>query len=223
MDVTQFLDSFRLSPNRKIVIANLPESPLTWLLQLPRSNLLQHLHDQREFAALGFTEQKVNVLGHDDVSRDKTTIPAADTLQFPLKHLSRCDWVKQFLALITTEGDEVQASLILISDWFDVHACRLYAVGKAHPPAKTAGRMGQPNIGNSWGKDRVRFTLAIEKKLGRATPWGGKLARKPPASLCSWSTAGLRTAANPYAATSDNCRRLGRPFTRLKVMKCGKR
>ena len=91
MDVTQFLDSFRLAPNRKIVIANLPESRLTWLLQLPRSNLLQHLHDQREFAALRFTEEKVDVLGHDDVSRDKTTIPAADTLQLLLEDVSRCD------------------------------------------------------------------------------------------------------------------------------------
>lgn len=50
-----------------------------------------------------------------------------------------------------TEGDELQAARILIADWFDVHSCRLYAAGKAHPPAKTAGRVGQPRIGNLRG------------------------------------------------------------------------
>ena len=38
----------------------------------------------------------------------------------------------------------MQAVLILIADWLDLHALPILARAKAHPPAKSAGRVGQP-------------------------------------------------------------------------------
>jgi hypothetical protein len=42
-----------------------------------------------------------------------------------------------------------QAVLVLIADWFNMHSRRLWFAQKLHPPANSAGRAGQPKIGNS--------------------------------------------------------------------------
>jgi len=51
--------------------------------------------------------------------------------------------------VITTKSDEVETVLVLVADRFDVHSCGLETVQRAHPPAKSAGRVGQPRIGKS--------------------------------------------------------------------------
>jgi len=59
---------------------------------------------------------------HDHVSSDVTAIPAADALQFHLKGIARGGGIKQLHAPVTTERDEVQAALVLISSRLDVHS-----------------------------------------------------------------------------------------------------
>ena len=88
------------------------------------------------------------MLRHHDISGDEAAVPAADTFQFALKGVSRAPaGVQQFHPPIAAEGDEVQAALILITDWLDVHSLPILIRGKAHPPAKSAGRVGQPPSG----------------------------------------------------------------------------
>jgi hypothetical protein len=41
------------------------------------------------------------------------------------KEVGRCRGVEQLHAPITAEGDEVQAALVLIPDWLDVHSRKL--------------------------------------------------------------------------------------------------
>jgi hypothetical protein len=85
---------------------------------------------------------------HHHISCDEAAIPAADTFQFALKSISGRSGVEKLHPSIAAEGDEVQAALILISDWLDVHSLPILVRAKAHPPAKSAGRMGQPHFGN---------------------------------------------------------------------------
>jgi hypothetical protein len=74
---------------------------------------------------LRFADEKVHVLGHDDISGDVAAIPAADTFQFLFEGISSRDGVEHPHSLITAEGDEVQTVLVLISNWLDVHLPRL--------------------------------------------------------------------------------------------------
>jgi hypothetical protein len=42
-----------------------------------------------------------------------------------LEGLFRCTRIEQREAVIATKRDEVQAALVLIADWFDVHSWKL--------------------------------------------------------------------------------------------------
>jgi len=42
-----------------------------------------------------------------------------------LEGLFRCQRIEQRHPMIATKRDEVEAALVLIADWFDVHSCRL--------------------------------------------------------------------------------------------------
>ena len=65
------------------------------------------------------------MLRHYDIARDIAAIPGADSLQFSLEGLFRCTRIEQRQAVIATKRDEVQAALVLIADWFDVHSWKL--------------------------------------------------------------------------------------------------
>ena len=65
------------------------------------------------------------MLGHHDITGDVAAIPDANALQFSLEGLFRRWRIKQRHPVITTERDEMQAVLVLIADWFNVHLCRL--------------------------------------------------------------------------------------------------
>lgn len=125
MDVAKLLDPFRLAPHGKIVITNLQESRLIGQLQLSRRDLLQHLDHERKFAALGFAEKKTDVLRHDDVARNETSVPAANALQLMFERIPGGHGIQEPHAVVAAEGNEVQAALALVAHWFDVHSCRL--------------------------------------------------------------------------------------------------
>jgi hypothetical protein len=65
------------------------------------------------------------VLGHDHVSGDVTSIPAADTLKFQFENTARGCAIEQLQALVAAEGYEVQAALVLVTDRFNVHSAGL--------------------------------------------------------------------------------------------------
>jgi len=107
MDIAQLLKPLLLTPNRKGVIANLPEMWKTHYLELAGSNLFEYLENNREFGTLRLTNEQMNVLGHDYVSNDVASVPAANSIQLVFKRVSRRSRVEQFHAVITTEGDEM--------------------------------------------------------------------------------------------------------------------
>ena len=65
------------------------------------------------------------MLGHHHIAGDIAAVPTADSLEFRLEQFFRRRTIEQRHAVITTERDEMQAALVLIADWFDVHSCRL--------------------------------------------------------------------------------------------------
>ena len=65
------------------------------------------------------------MLGHHDITDDVTAVPDADSLQFSLAGLLRWQGIEQRHPVIATKRDEMQAVLVLIADWLDVHSRRL--------------------------------------------------------------------------------------------------
>jgi hypothetical protein len=55
------------------------------------------------------------MLRHHDVAGNATTLPAANTFQRLLESIPRCFGIEQGQAPVATEGDEVQAMLVLIT------------------------------------------------------------------------------------------------------------
>ena len=92
MHVLEFLHVLGRAPHIEIIKAQLPE-PRPVMPNRPRTALFQHLHRQRRRAEFGFIDQKVNVLRHDHITDDDKAIPAP----------------------ITTEGDEVEVSLTVVT------------------------------------------------------------------------------------------------------------
>src|SRR5260221_148788 len=97
MHVTQLLHPLLLCEHDEIVKAmlpnmslgkrNLPQGGLPWIhpgptpiQQLPCERLFQDLHHHRGIAALRLAEQKMNVLGHQNVSNHHETVPAPHPL-----------------------------------------------------------------------------------------------------------------------------------------------
>jgi len=62
------------------------------------------------------------VLGHHHVAGDVAGVPDADSLKGLLENLFRRRAIEQGHSVITTERDEMQAALVLIADWFDMHS-----------------------------------------------------------------------------------------------------
>jgi hypothetical protein len=115
MDIAQFLDLPRFTPHWKIGIADLPETPQAGRPQLVRCDLFEHLHSDRELAALRFTDEQVHMFGHHHVAGDVACVLLPESLQFTAKDIPRVKGVEQLPALKTTEGDEMQRRLILIT------------------------------------------------------------------------------------------------------------
>jgi hypothetical protein len=83
--------------------------------QAPGETLFQRLHYQRGVAALRFAEQKVHMLGHDDIADDNKMIAAAHLFQDPEKEITIPRAVKKCAAMVTTGRDKVQVSSTVIT------------------------------------------------------------------------------------------------------------
>ena len=84
-------------------------------------------HDNHSFSlrAVWFADQQVHVLGHHYIAGDVAGVPDADSLKGSLENLFRRRAIEQGQSMIATERDEMQAALVLIADWFDMHSRRL--------------------------------------------------------------------------------------------------
>jgi hypothetical protein len=64
----------------------------------------------------------MDVLGHDDIAEDVKVISAARGFQRALEETARLRRIQMRLPLVTTEGDEVKVSGVLIADEFLRHS-----------------------------------------------------------------------------------------------------
>lgn len=115
VNVAEFLDALVFTPHGKVVIAWLPETRQCRRAKIARGGLLEHLQDDGEFASFRFTDQQMNMLRHDDVADYAATVPAANTFQRLFEYVPRFFGIEQRHALVATEGDEVQAALVLVA------------------------------------------------------------------------------------------------------------
>jgi hypothetical protein len=113
MDVPQLLDPLLLGPDVMIVVAFEPERSTFVGAQLAGNVLLEHLYDDRECTALGFGDQQVDVLGHDDVSGDAKRVPLSHALKRLLEDVARLRCAEEWFAPVATERNEVQTSRLL--------------------------------------------------------------------------------------------------------------
>src|SRR5271154_7584030 len=71
-----------------------------------RETEFESLHNRRRILVLRFTDQKVDVLGHDDVSDHDELVAAAHLLQHGEKELATEGCAQQWLPPIATAGDD---------------------------------------------------------------------------------------------------------------------
>jgi len=81
VDVPQLLNPLGLARDIEVVIARLPERHALDRAKFASGILLEHLQCDGQLAALGFTDQQVNVFRHDYVSYDYEPVTAADSFE----------------------------------------------------------------------------------------------------------------------------------------------
>jgi hypothetical protein len=108
VNVVELLYKLRMIANVEVVVA-LPPEMLGVPDQPPCHSFLQRLGERRLRwgSSLGLADQKVNVLGHDDVSVDAKAEAAAHALKGVLKDVSARVVREQGTAVIRREGHEM--------------------------------------------------------------------------------------------------------------------
>src|SRR5262249_42530851 len=148
MDMPKLLHTFAFTPNRKTIVAGLPEVRRSRRLQLARGDLLEHLNDDGECVALRFADEQMNVFGHYHITGDVAAVPAPNSFEFALEGLSRCNRIENRHATITAGSYETLAPLLLIAFGLRSH-CDGILIPNGVPPSrkKPARRVGQPKMG----------------------------------------------------------------------------
>ena len=126
---------FRFTPNRKIVVAGLPEARRAGHLQLVGGDLFQHLNHDGKCVASRFAEEQMNVLGHHDISCDVAAVPTPDSFEFAFESLPRCNGMQKRHPAITTEGYEMLALFVLVTFGLGSH-CEGILIPKGIPPSR---------------------------------------------------------------------------------------
>ncbi len=133
--VVEFFPQLRARIPIEIVISALPESAQLasgfWEAQselafsgtlsaarAARYSLLEYFNNFRWANAAGFTDQQVNMFGHDDVAREGQAVPGAILLENLDGKISGAGGAKQGPALIATKGDEMQ--VVVAGEAFEV-------------------------------------------------------------------------------------------------------
>jgi hypothetical protein len=132
MHIAKFLHSLALGPHHEVVKATLPDMgllrvslPQTRLCRtvfltlgpqkLSRKTLLEDLQNYRRVGALGFSDEQVDVFGHDDVSNHHEVVTAANLFEGLEEQISSGLCVEERTSLVTAESDEMQISGAVVS------------------------------------------------------------------------------------------------------------
>ena len=162
--VAQLFDSLLFAPNVEVIVPPLPERFAAAALQPARSALLEHLQRHRHRRSAGFAQQQMHVLRHHHVTGNRKLIPQANALQFLLKDGS-CPRRAQFrLPPITTEGDEMKRTALLVPNKPAGHGAEILQLAPAIPTlrAQDARRMGHPHLLQK--KEWVRHSPQTRKR-----------------------------------------------------------
>ncbi len=125
MHVVQLLDPLVLGPNIEVIKPLLPDvlwdsvqqrglrriaSTLRLYHDASRESKLKRLHYDRGVPLLRFTDQKMNVLGHDHITDNDELVALAHPLQHGQEHIATARRGEKRLSPITAAGDEMQVS-----------------------------------------------------------------------------------------------------------------
>jgi hypothetical protein len=139
MHIAKFLDALVFGPDVEIVKSFLPDVLRRVIDQTklrrssglrenaPRKAQFERLHHRRWILFFWFTDEQVNVLGHDHVSHNDEPIALAHLFEHGEKQVATFLCVKQRTALITTAGDEVQVSGSIKTFGLAVHSNKVEA------------------------------------------------------------------------------------------------
>ena len=125
MNIAQFLNPFALSEYVEIIVSCLPERLDRSIPQLSRHRLFQHLQGKGECGALGFADQQVDVLRHDDITDEVKAVPAANAFECMDHLIAGVCGTQSRGTMIATERDEVQMPSLLVSFESPGHEIRL--------------------------------------------------------------------------------------------------
>jgi hypothetical protein len=87
----------------------------------PGEGVFEDLHHHRGIAALGFAEQQMSVLGHDDVANDHETVTPAHLFHHFEKQITILWGAEQGSSLIAAGGNEVKISGAVVAVQFRRH------------------------------------------------------------------------------------------------------
>ena len=90
MHISQFLSSLSFAGDDKIVIATLPELGFARMFQFSGGLLLQHLHHCRKRAPTSLVDEQMNVLWHQNISRNDQAVSHTHRLKLTLKNAVGC-------------------------------------------------------------------------------------------------------------------------------------
>ena len=166
MHITEFFDSLLFVMHTEIVVPPLPELDFAAFFQLARGQLLQHLKRNRQRRLARLTYKQMNVLRHQDISGYDKAVPRTHGLKFKFEYAIRTRPRQQRLPPITTEGQEMKAAALLVSDKFSHHERIL------HPGQVVEVRGLKSEIGKD---SRLRFAVPTLSTIKLWKGWGTQL------------------------------------------------
>lgn len=95
-----------------------------------REALFNRLHDPGGIAFLRLADQKMNVIGHDDVAHGHKAIARADFFKHRQKQIATLLARQPGLPMVTTAGDEAQLFGAVVASGMVGHQASLLVVAK---------------------------------------------------------------------------------------------
>jgi len=124
MHVFRLFNGLVVGEHVEIIITPLPELGLRGGFESARCGLLQDLKDDCERRFPRLAGEQVNVFGHEDISGDDEAVTLANGLQFALEGGVGLLDVQERESSITTEGNEVKLTGLLVTGQVSGHGER---------------------------------------------------------------------------------------------------
>ena len=126
MNVAELLDELGMGEDVEVVIARLPELASVSFEDFG-SFAFQDADGCREWTAFWFGEEKVDVLGHEDVAEDEEVVSLTDPFKSGEEGAAGVIIVEVGKPVVTTEGEEVMLASGLVSLQTARHRTRLWS------------------------------------------------------------------------------------------------